>query len=79
MAKAAEKAVLPVKEVSSKPSIELHDIDLHKDDPQGLNKIISEVAYELFLKRGATHGNDLGDWLEAEQIVQTKVRSEGKK
>jgi hypothetical protein len=24
-------------------------------------------AYELFLARGATHGNDLADWLHAER------------
>ncbi len=24
-------------------------------------------AYELFLERGATHGNDLADWFKAEQ------------
>jgi hypothetical protein len=24
-------------------------------------------AYELFLARGATHGNDVGDWLTAER------------
>ncbi len=24
-------------------------------------------AYELFLARGATHGNDLADWLNAER------------
>jgi len=27
-------------------------------------------AYELFLARGATHGNDLGDWLNAERELR---------
>ncbi|MHB8482704.1 MAG: DUF2934 domain-containing protein [Nitrospiria bacterium] len=40
---------------------------------------MSEVAYQLFLKRGASHGNDLGDWLEAEQIILSQIKSEGKK
>ena len=79
MAKSIEKKLLHAEESSSKPSIELHDIDLHKNDPQGLSKIISEVAYQLFLKKGANHGNDLGDWLEAEQIVQAQIKAEGKK
>ncbi len=30
-------------------------------------EIIRKRAYELFLARGATHGADLTDWLEAEQ------------
>jgi hypothetical protein len=27
-------------------------------------------AYELFLARGALHGNDLGDWLNAERELR---------
>jgi hypothetical protein len=27
-------------------------------------------AYELFLARGATHGNDLADWLNAERELR---------
>ncbi|MGH7913905.1 MAG: DUF2934 domain-containing protein [Candidatus Binataceae bacterium] len=33
----------------------------------GMNvELIRARAYELFLARGATHGNDLADWLNAE-------------
>lgn len=28
---------------------------------------IAARAYEIFLKRGASHGHDLDDWLEAER------------
>jgi len=28
---------------------------------------IARRAYELFLERGSTHGDDLADWLRAEQ------------
>lgn len=31
---------------------------------------IQKRAYEIYLKRGCSHGNDLADWLEAER--QTK-------
>jgi hypothetical protein len=79
MAKSIEKKLLPPEERSSKPIIEFHDIDLHKSDPQSLSEMISEVAYQLFLKRGASHGNDLGDWIEAEQIVQAKIKAEKNK
>ena len=67
-----------IQESTSKPSIELHDIDLLKNNPQALSERISEVAYQLFLKRGASHGNDFGDWLEAEQMVLAEIKSEKK-
>jgi hypothetical protein len=38
---------------------------------------ISERAYELFLKRGGSHGRDREDWLEAERLVRTEVRVRG--
>ena len=41
---------------------------------RGFNKEVKD-----FLKRGANHGNDFGDWLEAERIVQAKVKAEEKK
>lgn len=79
MAKSKEKKLLPAEESSSsKPGIEFHDIDLHKNDPQSLSERISEVAYQLFLKRGPSPGNDLSDWLEAEQIVLAQIKSEEK-
>ena len=31
---------------------------------------IQDVAYDLFCKRGCTHGNDVEDWIEAERIVK---------
>lgn len=31
-------------------------------------------AYELFLKHGATHGDDLADWFRAEQELRTASR-----
>ncbi|MBI1823603.1 MAG: DUF2934 domain-containing protein [Nitrospirae bacterium] len=79
MAKSIEKTMLPAEESSSKPSIDLHEIDLHKNESQGLSEKISGVAYDLFLKKGAAHGNDLGDWLEAEQMVLAQIKSEEKK
>jgi hypothetical protein len=73
MKKPTEKKMLQTEKRSSpEPSIELHNIDLRKNDPQSLRERISEGAYDLFLKRGAAHGNDLGDWLEAERMVLAK-------
>jgi hypothetical protein len=31
-------------------------------------------AYELFLSRGATHGDDLADWLNAERELRSARR-----
>ena len=67
-----KKMLQTEKKSSPEPSAELHNIDLHKNNPQSLRERISEAAYDLFLKRGAAHGNDLGDWLEAERMVLAK-------
>jgi hypothetical protein len=34
-----------------------------------LRKKIEIKAYEYFLQRGMSHGNDVGDWLRAEREV----------
>jgi hypothetical protein len=46
---------------------------LTQNDPQ--RRTISEDdvrlrAYELYLQRGATPGNDVGDWLQAEEELR---------
>lgn len=41
---------------------------------QGVDEKIRNKAYELFEKRGYSHGNDLSDWLEAEKIVKSNKR-----
>lgn len=47
-----------------------------KKAPQiNLQDFLEEVrkgAYELFLRRGSTHGNDLEDWLKAEKKIKQK-------
>jgi len=42
-----------------------------------LRQRIAERAYELYLKRGGSHGRDREDWLEAERLVRTDVRVRG--
>lgn len=37
---------------------------------QPTNEEIAQRAYELFLTRGAFHGSDIDDWLEAERELQ---------
>lgn len=38
-----------------------------------IQQLIEKKAYELFEKRGYTHGNDFQDWLDAEQIVTREL------
>ena len=39
---------------------------------------VARVAYELFERRGRTHGHDLQDWLEAERIVLRRRNASGR-
>ncbi len=34
---------------------------------------VAHKAYELYISRGAGHGNDQADWLEAERRVRAEV------
>ena len=36
---------------------------------------VARVAYEFYLKRGGTHGQDMNDWLEAERLVRERRRA----
>ncbi len=36
---------------------------------------VAQVAYELYEQRGRVDGHDLQDWLEAQRIVQERLRS----
>jgi len=38
-----------------------------------VHHLISEVAYDLYLRRGRLHGHDLEDWLAAESIVLSRL------
>ncbi|HJT19144.1 MAG TPA: DUF2934 domain-containing protein [Nitrospira sp.] len=39
--------------------------------------LIAIKAYELYEKRGRTHGHDVEDWVEAEAIVNGKADEPG--
>ena len=41
-----------------------------------LRQRIAEKAYELYHKRGESHGQDLDDWLEAERLVLSEIGSQ---
>ena len=41
-----------------------------------LRQRIAETAYELYHKRGESHGQDLDDWLEAERLVLSEIGSQ---
>jgi len=41
--------------------------------PPGLDRLISCLAYEIYLDRGKLHGHDLDDWLAAEETVLSRL------
>jgi len=43
-----------------------------------LRERIAQKAYELYEKRGSTHGLDVQDWLEAERLVLAETKTETK-
>jgi hypothetical protein len=45
---------------------------------KGIHDEIAWVAYELYEKRGRTHGYDLKDWFEAESIVMERHQKHAK-
>ncbi|MDD5006167.1 MAG: DUF2934 domain-containing protein [Candidatus Omnitrophica bacterium] len=38
---------------------------------EDLTARIQKKAYELYVKRGYSHGNDWSDWFEAERLVKS--------
>jgi len=49
------------------------------ENEEDLRKKISAKAYELYEKRGQGHGNDLDDWLEAEQLITVELKTSGRR
>lgn len=43
---------------------------------QEIRERIAQKAYALYEKRGQTHGNDLGDWFEAERLVLAQLEEQ---
>jgi Protein of unknown function (DUF2934) len=41
--------------------------------PEGMWERISRKAYELWEQRGCPEGNDLRNWLDAEEIVMEEI------
>ena len=38
---------------------------------------VARLAYDLYLRRGREHGNDLTDWLTAERMLKEKLNKLG--
>ena len=38
-----------------------------------ISRRIQDKAFELYLRRGCTHGDDQNDWYEAERIVSAEM------
>ena len=55
------------------PSRRRADAEPPRRDP--ITEAIARRAYELFLARGAQHGRDMDDWLQAERELLDAARS----
>lgn len=44
-----------------------------KSKSSDLQAKVQKRAYELYAKRGFSHGNDLADWLEAERQIKKEM------
>ena len=42
-------------------------------NPEPTSEMIRMRAYQIFLARGAVHGDDLADWFAAEQEVRSAI------
>jgi hypothetical protein len=52
--------------------------EAHAGSPEnGKWHLIAMKAYELYERRGRTHGHDIDDWFEAEAIVNGKTNTPG--
>jgi len=45
--------------------------------PQEIQQRIAAKAYERYETRSSSHGRDLEDWLEAERLVLSEIKSAG--
>jgi len=45
---------------------------LTKREPTHLQ--IADRAFELYVSRGGEHGDDIGDWFEAERQLRTELQ-----
>jgi hypothetical protein len=56
---------------------ELHGAPGAQDSREQQRNSIARRAYELFVQRGQTHGNDLEDWLRAERELAHELFGAG--
>ncbi len=54
--------------MAKRKSIDLGTVVTERD----LNEEIAKVAYDLYIRRGKTHGSDIDDWVKAEKIVMAR-------
>lgn len=71
--------VKPVKKTAPKSSATKKETFLKKSissfvEQGNINQRIAEKAYDLYLKRGGAHGNDVDDWLAAERIIAGQAK-----
>ncbi len=71
MKRASAKASQTTKKTTQTKSKKASWKDLSQEE---LHSLIEKKAYELFEKRGYSHGDDFSDWFEAEKLVKKSLR-----
>lgn len=64
--KKAEQSQLSTPSISPAPAA---SSSIQSPLKENMDEKIRQKAYELYLNRGASHGQDFNDWLEAERLV----------
>ena len=72
MKKGASKSKKMTKKAAQKKArSSAKESTLQSVDPEEQRQRIEEKAYELYESRGYEHGNDQGNWYEAEEIISS--------
>ena len=59
--------------VTVRPKTARRAADRAPQVPAATSNDIARLAYQLFERRGRTHGAELDDWLEAERLLSNGV------
>lgn len=72
---AAKKAVESVKAVVKKVPVkgEVKPVAKKQVSQDDFWRRVEQKAYEIYVSRGADHGNDQHDWYEAERAVRAEL------
>lgn len=51
------------------------EINKNQDE---MYEAIAKLSHQYYLERGGKHGNDLDDWIRAEQVIKSEMKKSSK-